>query len=89
MHDKENAKNAPKHDSDSETNSYGYKLLNVCIAHSLRILNGRIIGDIPGRFTSYQNNGCSVIDYGICSQNLLNDVQYFMLTILVIIQTSV
>ena len=43
----------------------------------LRILNGRFFGDSLGQFTSYQNNGSSVINYFIVSESLLDNISFF------------
>ena len=44
------------------------ELLDMCISSQLRILNGRTFGDSTGKFTSYQYNGNSVIDYCLISE---------------------
>ncbi len=57
----------------------GQLLLDLCVAHKLRILNGRTIGDLRGRFTYFNQNGKgqSVIDYGLVDETLVNDVVIF------------
>ena len=62
---------------DKIINSYGCMLNSMCTALGLRILNGRFLGDSQGNFTSFQYNGCSVIDYGVISYSLLSKVNYF------------
>ena len=49
----------------------------MCISSKLRILNGRTFGDYMGKFSSYQYNGNSVIDYCIMSEGQLSNVIYF------------
>jgi hypothetical protein len=39
------------------------ELLDLCISNQLRILNGRVLGDIFGNYTCYTPNGASVVDY--------------------------
>ncbi|KAK3082441.1 hypothetical protein FSP39_009605 [Pinctada imbricata] len=62
---------------DKSVNEYGRNLLELCKANRLRILNGRTIGDTIGKFTCYQWNGCSVVDYCIVTEDLLGTVEYF------------
>ncbi|KAI8518811.1 G-protein coupled receptor [Branchiostoma belcheri] len=40
--------------------------------HHLRVLNGRVLGDLKGRYTCYQPNGCSTVDYAIAGK--LDDI---------------
>ena len=51
----------------------------MCKESSLRILNGRTLGDLPGKFTCFTYNGCSVVhvDYSIASVYLLRSVGTF------------
>ena len=44
-------------------NTGGKQLLNLCVQCGLRILNGRMLGDSLGQYTSHQPAGGSVIDY--------------------------
>ena len=55
----------------------GRDLLDFCIGHQLRILNGRILGDLLGNYTCYTPNGCSTVDYAIVSENVLESILYF------------
>ena len=43
----------------------------------MNILNGRTCGDSFGKYTSFQYNGNSVVDYCIVSESLIKDVIYF------------
>ncbi len=61
----------PRNNMDSKTNQHGKELINLCIGNGLRILNGRIIGDLLGCCTSYQTLGASVIDYAVADPQLL------------------
>jgi hypothetical protein len=63
---------------DKHVNIYGRKLLELCIATQLRILNGRTLGDLCGNYTSFQPNGKSTIDYSIVSEALLPSILYFV-----------
>ena len=47
------------------------EMLDICIASRLRILNGRITGDICGLLTCHNRHGSSVVDYTIASHELL------------------
>ena len=51
-------------------NKFGRTLLELCQATGLSILNGRVQGDVPARFTSHCNAGYSVIDYFIASADI-------------------
>ena len=49
---------------DKTTNSFGNRLLQICKETGLRIMNGRHDKDRAiGKFTCYNNNGSSVVDY--------------------------
>lgn len=62
---------------DLKIDDRGKRLLDLCISARLRILNGRTLGDINGKFTCHRPVGSSVIDYFIISEELLTDVLYF------------
>jgi len=44
-------------------------LLDLCIGHNLRILNGRLAGDSIGILTCFTPNGSSTVDYSIVSES--------------------
>ncbi|VDI06554.1 Hypothetical predicted protein [Mytilus galloprovincialis] len=48
---------------DSSINTRGRQLLSLCISSSLRILNGRTMGDLMGAHTCFQPLGSSVVDF--------------------------
>ena len=58
-------------------NKSGKLLLNLCKETSLRILNGRTIGDLHGKNTCITYNGNSLVDYTLISNNLLQGVGSF------------
>ena len=60
------------HSLDQSVNRYGRSLVNLCISNKLSILNGRVKGDLLGKFTCYKPNGASVVDYAILSNALIN-----------------
>lgn len=63
----------PRNNLDRKpVNNSGKNLLNLCKESGLKILNGRKIGDIQGNFTCITYNGCSVVDYMLASQDLLD-----------------
>lgn len=71
-------KNWPKrNNADYSFNKLGDETLRLCIGKKLRILNGRVTGDLEGKLTSYQYNGASTVDYGIVSEHLQNIVLGF------------
>ena len=61
---------------DLTINNHGKHLINICKSYDLKILNGRTRGDSLGRPTFHGKNGTSVIDYIICSQELLPSVKH-------------
>ena len=58
------------------TNEYGKYMLDICISSQLRILNGRTVGDSRGKASFHGFNGASIVDYCICSSELLKDVLF-------------
>ena len=62
-----------RYSMDSGNNSYGNKLLDMCKGTGLRIANGRLGSDFGvGKYTCFNRNGSSVIDYLILSQSSCN-----------------
>ena len=57
-------------------NSFGKKLLNMCTAFGLNILNGVCNGDLQGRYTFISNSGNSVNDYFMVSEDLFSLIQH-------------
>lgn len=58
-------------------NNSGKILLSLCQESGLRILNGRTIGDLNGKYTCITYNGCSVVDYMLVSNDLFNLIGLF------------
>ncbi|MCG8032574.1 MAG: endonuclease/exonuclease/phosphatase family protein [Candidatus Thiodiazotropha taylori] len=56
---------------DKTVSSYGKDLLNFCKVYSMVILNGRCGSDLNGSVTYISAQGCSLIDYVLCSPDLL------------------
>ena len=63
---------------DPTINNHGKKLIEICKNCDTRILNGRTLGDSLGRPTFHGQNGTSVVDYIICSQNLLQNTKHLV-----------
>ena len=64
---------------DSTVNQQGRSILELCHNFNLNILNGRSSGDPLGNFTyNNVNLGASTIDYSICSQNIYDKINNFM-----------
>ncbi|KII93967.1 hypothetical protein PLICRDRAFT_36186 [Plicaturopsis crispa FD-325 SS-3] len=64
-------------EDDGVPNTRGRWLLRMCNSARLAILNGTWLEDSsPGAFTSFQTNGCSVIDFAICSSRLLDACEW-------------
>lgn len=55
----------------------GRQLLSLCITSSLRILNGRTMGDLTGSYTCHQTLGSSTVDYMITSEDMIQNFIYF------------
>ncbi|MEW8547927.1 MAG: reverse transcriptase family protein [Candidatus Thiodiazotropha sp.] len=67
----------PRQSKDSTIDARGKSLIEICIGNQLRILNGRCFGDMFGQYTCYTPNGCSVVDYTIVSESILDQILYF------------
>ena len=66
-----------RYSPDKIIDSRGKDLLDLCIKHQLRILNGRALGDMFGHYTCYTPNGASVVDYVMVSEDILDLVLHF------------
>ena len=62
---------------DTNSNSQGPRLLDFCIGNRMRILNGRTLGDLEGKYTCHRPTGSSVVDYGISSEEFLDRIDTF------------
>ena len=64
----------------NQVDEQGRKIIDLCKASSLRVVNGRTPGDLNGDFTRYprrNNDKPSTIDYALCSTNLIKDIHKF------------
>ena len=61
---------------DRNVNTYGIKLIQLCIESGLRILNGRL--DFSSDFTYCGPNGSSVLDYLLTTKDMFYYVQKFI-----------
>ena len=73
----ENARNSHpcetfRSSKDKVVNTRGKLFLDFLACTNLSILNGSILGDVLGEFTSVNYNGSSVVDYVAANQNLRN-----------------
>ena len=62
---------------DKNVDARGRSLLDICIGNQLRILNGRCFGDMFGQYTCFTPNGCSVVDYTIVPESILDQIFIF------------
>jgi hypothetical protein len=71
--------NIPRSNSDkSKPDKNGSKLLDLCKASGMRIVNGRCLGDSLGYFTCFSHTGApSMIDYMLASRPLFRDIEFF------------
>ena len=67
----------PRQNTDTVSNDYGKKLLDLCRSVPLRICNGRKLGDLMGNPTCFKYNGLSSVDYGLVSPNFYERVATF------------
>ena len=54
---------------DNKLDARGRPLLELCVTTKMRILNGRVIGDLFGKYTCHKPTGSSVVDYIILSED--------------------
>ena len=66
-----------RNSEDVVTNSRGRKMFNLMTKHDLLLTNGKICGDMKGRYTCFQWNGASAIDYLIIQSDLFTRINYF------------
>ena len=57
--------------TDVKSNQWGNKLIEVCTAHNICLLNGRKLGDLDGRCTYFGRNA-SVIDVSIVDRHIFS-----------------
>ena len=62
---------------DDKINEYGKQLIDICKDSQLRIVNGRAPVDMYGQYTSFNKNGCSVVDYSLSDEYMLSNILYF------------
>ena len=61
---------------DSTTNTWGNKLIDICVSHNLCLLNGRTLGDLNGSFTFFCD-GQSSIDLTVVDSQILSNTLGF------------
>ena len=63
--------------NDKTVNNNGYKLMDLCRNHDLKIVNGRFGLDSGlGEYTRIKPNGSSIVDYAITSTSLLQMISF-------------
>ena len=64
---------------DTVVNTSGTKLIEICLCSDSKLVNGRIGDDAGiGNYTFMSPNGCSVIDYDVCSCDLFPFISDFI-----------
>ena len=58
-------------------NKRGKDFLDLCRIHDLTIANGRVMGDIFGKYTCHQKRGSSVVDYLITPYKSIGNLKEF------------
>ena len=66
-----------RNSQDKKTNTNGKHFVDLCMVNNLKILNGRKIGDLTGKYTCHQYNGSSVVDYITVEPNIFDKINYF------------
>ena len=61
---------------DRDVSARGNRILDLCIGSRLRIANGRVTGDVLGKFTCHKPSGSSVVDYVIVDECIFKNVLY-------------
>ena len=59
---------------DRSVQKNGQRLDDIYIDNNVRILNGRSLGDLRGSFTCMSPQGSSVIDYFLCSHDIMKEM---------------
>ena len=62
---------------DTTLDTRGKELIDFCISNQIRMLNGRVLGDLCGNYTCYTTNGTSIVDYTLISESILDQILYF------------
>ena len=57
---------------DIKVNWFGKKLIDLCKATDIKILNVRTLGDVTDQCTYFGFHGSSTVDYAICSTSIRN-----------------
>ena len=65
-----------RYSTDPKTTTWGNKLIDVCTAHNICLLNGRKLGDLEGRCTYFGRNA-SVIDVSIVDREIFSHTLSF------------
>ena len=66
-----------RNSQDKKVNQRGNELLDLCKSLDLNIVNGRKTGDPFGKYTCFNWNGSSVVDYLLTSDSLFPQVSSF------------
>ena len=63
-----------RNNTDTQTNTDGKQLIDLCIANELIILNGRTFGDLFGQKTFYSSRGSSCLDYFLTKTRMRSSI---------------
>ena len=66
-----------RNSEDKKICERGLNMVDLCKSLDFLIINGRKAGDIFGKYTSFQWNGKSVVDYVLSSWNFMDRLAYF------------
>ena len=69
-----------RNNQDTKINNYGKKLIEFCIETSSYIANGRTLGDFQGKYTCYEHNGTSTVDYAVIGETMYSRISKFMVS---------
>ena len=66
-----------RNSQDKKTNTRGNEILDLCKSFDINIINGRKTGDPFGKYTCFNWNGSSVVDYLLTSDSIFNQISSF------------
>ena len=58
-----------RYSEDKISNVYGSLLLDLINSSNMCIMNGKVVGDLDGKYTCHEYNGSSTVDYFIVQVN--------------------
>lgn len=69
-------KNLRRNSVDKVFDTQDQCLIDLSIASQLRVLSGRIVGDLFGNYTCHKSYGASTVDYALTDVDLINAIKF-------------